>query len=66
MTWKLIDEDTDEEVTLPVERKSFRGEPMVLTDGYPPHKPSSTGKVAVESGGLYYPNVFGLKWVWHA
>jgi len=41
---------------------SFRGETMTLTEGYPPHKPDSEGKV-IASGRQFYAGVFGLKWV---
>lgn len=38
----------------------------VILGGTAPHKPSSTGRILVESHGMmteFFPNVFGLKWV---
>lgn len=60
-TWVLVDKDGNE-VTLPAKRKTFRGEEHTITSGSPPHKPGSTGRVYVEGGGQYFPNVFDLRW----
>ena len=53
--------------------KTFRGEPVVVTDFREPHKPSSTGRVWVkfldsetdEPVGYsreFFPGVIGAKW----
>jgi hypothetical protein len=42
-----------------------RGDRYVITGGRAPHKPSSTGRVFVEGGSEFFPNVFDLKWVEH-
>jgi hypothetical protein len=41
----------------------FRGEKAILTGGRPPHKPSSSGFVFTDNGGMYYPSVFKLEWI---
>ena len=66
--YKLIDATTGADVNVGDKVFSFRGEPAVIVDASPPHKPSSTGKVIVvnmpeEGTSEYYPGVFNLKWV---
>ena len=58
------DEKAGQEVREGDDIVDFRGTPDVITGGTPPHKPSSTGRVTVASGGEFYPSVFGLRWVW--
>lgn len=66
--WILVDENDDKEVKLPIDRKTFRGEPVTVVSGTPPWKPSSTGRVYVTgegmgtSGSEFYPSVVDLKW----
>lgn len=50
-------------VAFPFETKDFRGDPVVIVGGAPPHKPSSTGRVYTEDGGSFFPSVVGCKWV---
>lgn len=52
------------------EMETFRGEPIVVTGGTPPHKRSSTGRVMVEyanrrgpwSAQEFFPSVIGAAW----
>lgn len=42
------------------------GQSVRIVGGQPPHKPSSTGRVHVQSAngfvGEFFPGVYGLKW----
>lgn len=60
--WELIDAKSGDQVRLGDYVTTFRGETGTLTAVYPPHKPSSEGKVAVEvhgRSGVLYPSVIG-------
>ena len=61
--WKLVDEQGNE-VRPGDMAVTFRGEPMAITGGRPPHHAGSTGRVYT-NGAEYYPGVFNLKWVKH-
>jgi len=60
--FKLVTQDTGEEVDLPLTRKDFRGEDFTITGATPPHKPSSTGRIYLSDGSSFYPSVCGLEW----
>lgn len=60
--WLLIDEVTRRSVKEGEVLKDFRGDADTIVGGAAPHKPSSTGRVYVESGASFYPSVFGLVW----
>tara|TARA_R110000764_G_scaffold206463_1_gene291818 strand:+ start:234 stop:542 length:309 start_codon:yes stop_codon:yes gene_type:complete len=66
-SWRLQDHNGNP-VVVGQNVMSFRSEEFRLVGGIPPHKPASSGKVygvGIKSGndGIYYPNVFNLKWV---
>ncbi len=67
--WILIDKQGNP-VLKGSTHMSFRNEPLVITGGAPPHKPGSTGRIYIQSGGTftaeYYPSVCDLKWVENA
>jgi hypothetical protein len=57
---KLISLSTGDELKKGATVKTFRGEEGMLMYFWPPHKPSSTGRVGVEINGQYcefYPGV---------
>jgi hypothetical protein len=62
MAWQLQTED-GQPVELPLEATSFRGNTELIEFATPPLHASSTGRVYTQSGGQFFPNVFGLKWV---
>lgn len=52
-------------VTLPLRTQDFRGDPIVIVDYIPPHKPSSTGRIITDDGMTYFPGVADLKIIGH-
>ncbi len=52
-------------VTLPLRTEDFRGDPIVIVDYIPPHKPSSTGRIITDDGMTYFPGVADLKIIGH-
>ena len=52
-------------VTLPLRTQDFRGDPIVIVDYIPPHKPSSTGRIVTDDGMTYFPGVADLKIIGH-
>ena len=62
-SWLLIDVVTQHSVTKGDVVSSFRGERATVVGGSAPHKPSSTGRVEVDTGLEFYPSVFGLQWI---
>lgn len=71
--WKLYDDKTGEELHKGCTVRNSDEEEYTLTHLFPPHKPSSSGKVEVTSydlgtnedyGVLYYPGVIGATWKW--
>ncbi len=52
-------------VTLPLRTEDFRGDPIVIVDYIPPHKPSSTGRIVTDDGMTYFPGVADLKIIGH-
>jgi len=61
---KLVTDD-GQEVILPLRTEDFRGDPIVVVDYIPPHKPSSTGRIVTDNGQTYFPGVAGLKIIGH-
>jgi hypothetical protein len=61
--WTLVVEATKEPVTLPMVCRDFRGEDHTVTDGAPPHKPGSTGRIYTSIQESFFPGVVGLLWV---
>jgi len=64
---KLINSNTLREIKIGDSVQTFRGERGILTGFTEPHKPSSTGKVYVNTGGdfdnQWYPSVIGGQFV---
>jgi hypothetical protein len=57
--WILVHADTG----VPVQ-EGEKIDDFHIKGGWPPHKPSSTGKVWIEEYSQeYFPNVFKLKWI---
>lgn len=66
----LIDSSTGRFVNAGDLRMDKTGQGVQIVGGQPPHKPSSTGRVHVQSAngfvGEFFPSVYGLKWeVYH-
>jgi hypothetical protein len=62
ITWNLVDKD-GKPVGKPHTANDFRGKQHLITGGYPPRHPGSTGHVWTGDRHEYYPSVFNLKWV---
>jgi hypothetical protein len=43
------------------EHLTFRGDPLTITGGRPPHKAGSTGRVHT-NGGEFFPSVMNMEW----
>ena len=66
MGWKLVDVTDGHEIKEGESVKDFRGEQMVFAKAFPPHKPSSSGRVCVkifDNYREYYPSVINAKFV---
>jgi len=63
MTWKLVYQDTQKPVKLPVKVLNSRGEMHEITHATPPHKPNSSGKLSGDFLGERYPYVFGMEFI---
>lgn len=65
--WKLIDKDGKEispSKENPYHTKNFRGNPITIIGGAPPHKVSSSGYIFhTGMGQRFYPQVANLKWI---
>jgi hypothetical protein len=65
--WKLIDEKTGATICKGDVRESFRGEMKTIAGGTPPHRPNSSGRIAIKTDDIFeaefFPSVFGAKWV---
>jgi hypothetical protein len=59
--WKLIDLDTGNTILTQTHHKTFRGESLLVTGGYPPKHDGSTGRVH-GNGWEYFPGVLNMKW----
>lgn len=64
MTWVLTNEATHEDVSLPIERLTFRGEKVTVTDFIPPRHAASSGRVVCQYADgqeqTFFPSVVGL------
>ena len=61
--WTLIHKASLRPIKVGEPLPDFRGDVEHITDGDPPHKPSSTGRVYTMGNNSYFPGVFNLKWV---
>lgn len=64
-TWMLVYTDTgllNDVVEVGDIVTSFRGERAMVVGGTPPRHAGSTGRIAVDNGGEFYPSVFNCKW----
>ncbi len=61
--WELRHKDSNERVAKGVTALDFRGNSDVIVGGSAPHKPGSTGRVWTADNRVYYPSVFGMRWV---
>lgn len=65
----IVNANTNEIVEKGSTVMDFNGEMWVLVGGYPPYKPSSTGRITVQrlhdpkEQRDFFPSVCGLKWV---
>jgi hypothetical protein len=59
--WSLLTKDGQPVIAGSV-HTDFRGDTAVITGGYSPHKPSSTGRVHTAAGREVFPGVFDLRW----
>ena len=61
--YSLVIEATGEICAIGQSYQDFRGDMVTLISfGSPPHKPSSTGRIATNQGE-FFPSVIGAKWV---
>lgn len=62
--WQLMNED-GKPVWLNVMYPDFRGDLCRITGGHAPRTGPSSGRVYTDDGGVFYPTVFGMKWIKH-
>jgi len=67
--WVLVDSNTGEMIEIGDTTQTFRGTVVRVDGGSPPHKRSSTGKVALSGNGTItsatlYPATINAEWVW--